>query len=205
MSLYSGMLASQFSITDLPVQFHCHYSSGLPWRFHQFTDGHWEISMLDYELREYHRLKRLQRIPVDKQPLRHLFITISFPPQYSPLFAQSLIKRLIEKKWLKRCIYYYSYEQRFDGTNGKLGDGLHVHLLLLKSRKAKSQAIREIAGTFKISPNFVDVKIGQYKCMADTRKKYIQGKKTSSKLACVQQDLKFRKVNNLRDYYTNAT
>lgn len=201
------MLASQFPITDLPKSFHIHYNSGLPWKFHQFYDGHWDIHMSNADLQNYHNSINFPTLHTGQNAKRHLFITISFPNGNPLLSIQASLKKVLKKCWISKKTYFYTYEQRFDGTTAhkKLGDGIHVHLLLLDTKKAKSQAIREIASTLSITRNYVDVRVGKLASLAEVRLNYIKGLKKQSKLGTVHQDLKWRKENNLQPYYTNGT
>lgn len=131
------------------------------------------------------------------------FITISLPPTFTLIQVQKTMSAVLKKKWI--TTYYYCLEQR-GKTLDTMGDGLHIHLLILnpENSKRKSQIVRELAGTFRIAKNFIDVKQGG-EIDFDKFLTYMRGeKKDETKLDAVLINVKWRQKNNLDLIYTNA-
>lgn len=131
------------------------------------------------------------------------FITISLPPTFTLIQAQKTMSAVLKKKWINT--YYYCLEQR-GKTLLQMGVGLHIHLLIVnpEDSKRKSQIVRELAGTFRIAKNFIDVQQGGE---IDFQKflTYMRGdKKDADKLEAVAINVKWRQKNNLQLLYTNA-
>ncbi len=130
----------------------------------------------------------------------HVFITISFPDTKGILGKHGKIGK---KKWVSQNEYHYSIEQRGD-TVETMGKGMHIHILIKDLRKRRSHIIRELASTFNIKKNFIDVRQSNKAGLYEIRKNYIMGVKTQDKMKKVAIDRIFRQKNNLRQYYTNG-
>lgn len=160
----------------------CHYS------FH--NEIHRILQIGNYRFLRKNREKKL-----------HYFITISYDDRDIEVIMKSM-ERVVRKKWITD--YYYVVEQR-GITEETCGEGIHVHLLISKNGKRKSQVIREIASTTKLAKNFIDIQEGKTANIYERRKDYMLGKKEGLvKQNRVKFDALFRQKNNLKDIYTNA-
>lgn len=71
----------------------------------------------------------------------YAFITINPFPDVEPIEFEDCVERIVNKKWI-RDIYSYSYER-----DDK--DRLHVHMIVYRGNKPKSEIIREIYNVVK--------------------------------------------------------
>lgn len=169
------------------------------------TEYGWQLCSYNYhdELNRILKIGRYRYLRKIKKNA-HFFVTISLPPDSNLEEIKKVMERIVMKKWIQNQKWYYVFEQRGE-TMETAGDGLHIHLLILKNKKRKSQCLREIASTFKISKNFVDVREGNTEELYVKRLNYLKGDKNDKKLMKVKIDLLFRQNNNLRDIYTNGS
>lgn len=102
------------------------------------------------------------------------------------------------KKWIDQSKSYYVFEQR-GNSEETIGQGPHIHYCLkCKSTKKKSEVIREMASTFKVSKNYVDVR----PITSDNVNKYLLDiKPTKEKQDKQLYDVIWRERLNLRKYY----
>lgn len=169
------------------------------------TEYGWQLCSYNYhdELNKILKIGRYRYLRKIKNNCNHYFITISLPHITDIEALVRIMERVVMKKWIQNNTWYYTYEQRGE-TEETCGEGLHIHLLILKNKR-KSQVIREISNTFKIAKNYVDVREGKTEQSYNTRLEYLKGKKIDSKLDRVYIDRLFRQKKNLLDIYTNAT
>lgn len=167
-----------------------------------FNDFGWNICISAFQ-EDTERILKIGRYRYLRKPKNkaHYFITISLETS-SLEDIRKAIQRTLKKCWIVNNTWYYCIEQRGDSQE-TMGRGLHIHLLILKNKR-KSQVIRELAGTFKIKSNFIDVRFGETEELYLRRIFYLKGEKKESKLDKVKYDILFRQKNNLDPYYTNG-
>lgn len=109
-------------------------------------------------------------------------------------------------KWNKKWDWYeFTWEQK--GTDAEtMGHGFHIHLLFetRENNYYPSHIIRDSASTF----HYVANNCIQCDTIKDLQraKEYIRGiKNDKDKDKCIQWDIEWRKINNLKDLYSNET
>lgn len=171
---------------------------------HSWQDEYgWHLCHYSFH-NDIHRILQIGKyrfLRKNREKKQHYFITISYDKRDIADIMISM-EKVTRKKWITE--YYYVVEQR--GTSiSTCGEGIHVHLLINKNGKRKSQVIREIASTTKLQKNFIDIQEGKTAVIYERRKDYMLGKKEGIlKRNRVEFDVLFRQKNNLRDIYTNA-
>lgn len=136
-----------------------------------------------------------------------VFISLRPPPSVEFETFLAVMKKILNKKWLKR--YIYTYEQKGE-TEDTAGQGFHAHIILYRDGKVFSEIKREIDNTIK---HIIDLKVysaHDYKLCDDDDDNvqrllnYIQGtKKDKYKHASQEIDIYWRNKMGLAPYYEN--
>lgn len=124
--------------------------------------------------------------------IKHQFITIALPLDYD----LKKIKKYIEKPhgWLIGAILSV---ERYS----KVGENLHIHILKL-GYYSKTKIIRDLSKKFKVSSNFIDVRVSAETTDYQHRENYIKGEKVDEhKMECVELDRAWREKHKIKHYY----
>lgn len=129
-----------------------------------------------------------------------IFLTISLPPKADIKEYLRKAAKFAKKKSFKEPPVYVFEQRSPDSNHKKLGDGLHIHMLVIPL-KFEKMLIRNTVNCFGVKPNFVDVVYLFTDVEYDKRIRYMLGFKKPSKLERVKADQKYRKKNDLLDIY----
>jgi len=107
-------------------------------------------------------------------------------------------------KWSNKWLWWeYAYEQKGNSAE-TIGHGFHIHILFETNENNyyPSHIIRNTNGTFKyVANNCIDCQTVKNITRA---KEYIRGAKNdSNKQECIEWDIEWRRLNNLKNLYTN--
>lgn len=131
---------------------------------------------------------------------RFCFITFSPNSVVGVFDLIKLVDKLIKLQYVKK--YLYVVEQRYDGGDkGKLGDGLHIHLLIDKGDYRFSHLKRDVQRIFKNMICNIDYSLRRETDVAKTQKYMVGDKKDEYKQLKQVQDKLYRQQMGLRDYY----
>ena len=135
-----------------------------------------------------------------------LFITISpAEGELKPLNFIKLLERYCSLKWVKQ--YIFVLEQRFNGIENekykKLGDGLHAHILLDRSKYKMSHVKRDFARVFGTYTVNVDWSFRHVRDILKTQGYLIDLKNDEDKQLKQNHDVKFREQEGVKNFYGN--
>lgn len=160
---------------------------------------------LGYETKEEFATnpKLRQLIGLTQEKFSHQLITIALPQDYDiERLRQKLIGLQYNRrtgaptKWLIGAIMSVEWYSKTHPEGGNL----HVHILK-PGNYQKAKIVRDMATHFRVEPNFIDAKAGQYRDLYETRRKYIMGEKQDEKLEYSVLDKIWRKNNSIMDVY----
>ncbi len=188
----------------------CHEQEEKPW---MWTIHEWECKHKYWKNTEIHKQK-LQ----DKSRCQWVWITINLPPNEERL---TLLQQGISKFLKRKCITqlfekgWYVYEQRLPREKKEecKDRGEHIHMLFKQHSVTNpaSQYIRDLAKDFNCGGNCIEIgepkKAALFKeqYKAQDKLNYILGwKGTAAKRIKQIEDIKWRKDNNLEEYYELA-
>lgn len=144
-------------------------------------------------------LKLLHELMEKRLSSRSYFVTINWAPQHEVTSLQTVLAKLLSKKWIRE--HYFSHEQRGE-TVDDMGKGYHVHLLLLNVDKSLFEVRREFFSTVKNyvgNAKHLDIQTVPYEWIND-KKDYLRGvKKDSSKDLKLTIDDPFRHKYGLKN------
>jgi hypothetical protein len=136
-----------------------------------------------------------------------VFITVNPDPKCKlQAFVTTVLKRALTKKWITKA--YAAFEQRGE-TQEEAGKGFHVHILLHRGGKSRSQMMKEFKSTFKglcaLGNPKTEGSILNLKAIDDrlvqSKVDYMLGRKTDVKMAKVQIDRWWRQQLGLQPVY----
>lgn len=128
------------------------------------------------------------------------FITFSPNSVVGVFDLMKLVDKFVKLQYIKK--YLYVVEQRYDGGDkGKLGDGLHIHLLVDKGDYRPSHLKRDVQRIFKNMICNIDYSYRRETDVGKTQKYMIGDKKDEYKRLKQVQDKIYRGQMGLRDYY----
>ena len=145
--------------------------------------------------------------------ISHTFCTICLPdlPSENDEAREKVFETIQKCRDLPKYNYYkglsiwFSLEfYSYDNKAKALKNNFHIHLLIKGKflKFDKRRIIRDLARKYKISENFVDIKVSDCPELFGTRQEYIMGKKAiDSKDLAVKKDKEERKVFGIEDYY----
>lgn len=134
----------------------------------------------------------------------YVFLTIC-PAKGAGVFEIiKYVDRFVKLKFVKQ--YLYVLEQRYcenseDKINTKLGDGLHVHILLKKDNYKRNFIIRDVKRVFGTMTINLDFKYIKDSDLMKCQNYMIGTKKDESKQIKQEFDKRFRQEVGIRDYY----
>jgi len=147
------------------------------------------------------RLRRFTGLTEEK--FSHQLITIALPQDYDiDRLKQKLISLQYNRrtgaptKWLVGAIMSVEWYSKTHPEGGNL----HIHILK-PGNYQKAKIVRDMATHFRVEPNFIDAKAGQYRDLYETRKKYIMGEKQEDKEEFAKLDKIWRMENKIMDVY----
>jgi len=148
-------------------------------------------------------IKALQKEAYNIVPMSPLFVTIGFNHQtWTIPSCVKVIEHILEFDWIDSiyCVFEYHREN---------GVHPHAHMIIIPAEVlSKSKVLEKLwaaAGIKKVVLNnngkkcstFIDYKIAE-----EYHFKYIKGEKKESKMPFVEQDIKWRKENNINDFFS---
>jgi len=133
----------------------------------------------------------------------HQLITIALPQDYDiDKLKQKLLSLQYNRrtgaptKWLVGSIMSVEWYSKTHPEGGNL----HIHILK-NGNYQKQKIVRDMATHFRVEPNFIDCKAGQYRDLYETRRKYIMGEKQEDKEEFAKLDKIWRMENKIMDVY----
>lgn len=157
-----------------------------------------------HTMEEYATTTKLRNIcGLTQEKFSHQLITIALPQDYDmDRLRQKLVNLQYNRrtgaptKWLIGAIMSVEWYSKTHPEGGNL----HVHILK-PGNYQKAKIVRDMASYFRVEPNFIDAKAGQYRDLYETRRKYIMGEKQEDKLEFSVLDKIWRSENNIMDVY----
>lgn len=169
-----------------------------------------QLGRMDTKIQEkYDEVKKLKdelKIVSDKKDSDFVWITISPRSDVSFLSFQSVVLRILKKKWMTH--YLYVYEQRGKEIN-EIGKLPHLHMLLRRNGKKFSEVKRELLRAIESIVDLDVYSAYDIRLVKDDDDNvmrlmnYILGKKKDEEKQIKQYiDDEWRKRENLEKYYS---
>lgn len=150
------------------------------------------------------KIKDMEDVQPDIKKSPIMFITLA-PPE-NEISIDNFIKKTLEFcefKYIKQ--YLFVIEQRFNGVPNekysKLGDGMHIHILIDKGTHKLSDVKRDIKRKFAGYEMIMDFSFRNPKDIIKTQNYMLGDKKDDDKQLKQIQDKQFRIQKGLKDYW----
>lgn len=150
------------------------------------------------------KIKELEDATPDIKKSNIMFITLA--PAENEILADNFIKKTMEFcefKYIQK--YLFVIEQRFNGEPNekykKLGDGMHIHILIDKGSHKLSDIKRDIKRKFAGYEIMMDFSFRHPKDILKTQNYMVGDKKDADKQVKQIQDRIYREEKNLKSYW----